>query len=42
MAKNWLKEKLGVPVLKVVNRALIALNKRIMAYNAKRESDDVG
>jgi len=40
--KNWFKEKFGVPVLKVVNRALIALNKRLAAYNARRESDDVG
>ena len=33
---GFVKEKLGVPVLKVVNRALVALNKRLAAYNAKR------
>lgn len=34
-------ETFGTPILKVVNRALIAMNKRLMAYNAKR-GDDVG
>ena len=39
---GFVKEKLGVPILKVVNRKLLALNEWLAARNAKQDSDNVG